>query len=211
MIGQASSDVDIVNRWFISYSGTAPANADLVTFATAINTAWNADIKSLTPNIFQKLAFTCTDLSSPTAAFGELISTTSGTRGTTEVPVGSCFVVSPQIQRRYRGGHPRIYWYWGIESDLATANTWGSSFIGACQTGFSAFMTAILAAGWGSAGTLEHVNVSYYNGFTSVQNPVTLRWRNVPTLRAVPVQDIVSGYIYRPYIGSQRRRNEARP
>jgi len=80
--------------------------------------------------------------------------------------------------------------------------------LSAAITQWNLFMTAVLTGtNWPAAGTLTHVNVSYYAGNTPVQNPITHRWRNVPNPRGAPVVDPIIGYTPENGIGSQRRRN----
>jgi hypothetical protein len=58
----------------------------------------------------------------------------------------------------------------------------------------------------GTTTITDHVAVSYYQGFTSVQSPTTRRWKNVPNLRSVPIVNVISSYSAALKIGSQRRR-----
>ena len=37
------TDLDIVDRFYVSYTGTPPTNAQLVTFCTAVAAAWVTD------------------------------------------------------------------------------------------------------------------------------------------------------------------------
>jgi hypothetical protein len=54
-------------------------------------------------------------------------------------------------------------------------------------------------------GTLAHVNLSYYKGFTNVTNS-SGRERAVPTYRDAALVDPVTGYFGKAIMGSQRRR-----
>jgi hypothetical protein len=198
----------MVTRFFTSYTGTAPTNADLTTFNASISTAFGTNLKSLlnSGSLLQKID--SIDLSSSSAALAENIVSVAGTRGAAVLPAATSLVASYHIARRYRGGHCRGYWPFGIQTDLAQQTVWSGAFVTACNTGLAAFFTAVNAAGWAAAGTLTHVNVSYFNGFSVVTNPVTHRARNVPTLRGTPVVDPVVAVQAQQSIGSQRRRNE---
>jgi len=196
-----------ISRFFERYSGTAPTNAQLNTFCGAVSTAWGTDLKSLGDTGMGLVEVDAIDLSSSTGAVGIDTTVTSGTRGSTVIGAGTCLVVSYRIARRFRGGHARGYWPFGIQTDLNDRNTWKSTFTNAADTGFNAFFTAVAAAGWAAAGTLDHVSVSYYSGFTIVTNPITGRARNVPTLRGTPLVDAVASIKSQPQIGSQRRRD----
>lgn len=196
-----------VTRFYTSYSGTAPSNADLATFDAAISTAFGTNLKSLldTASLLSQVA--SVDLSSSTAAVDSSTVSVAGTRGATILPAEVALVSSYRIARRYRGGHPRGYWPFGIETDLSTRRTWTGSFVTACNTGLANFFTAVAAAGWSGAGTLLHVNVSYYAGFHVVTSPTTGRARNVPTLRGTPVVDTITSVFTQQRVGSQRRRD----
>jgi hypothetical protein len=196
-----------LTRFFVRYSGTAPTNADLATFDAAIATAYGTNLKSLadTGQIMNEVS--SQDLSTATAGVDDSTVSVAGTRGASFIGASSALVASYRIARRYRGGHPRGYWPFGIQTDLNDRNTWKSTFITAANTGLTAFFTAVNAAGWSGAGTLDHVNVSFYSGFTVVTNPITGRARNVPTLRGTPLIDAVTATFAQSSVGSQRRRD----
>jgi hypothetical protein len=206
LVGSEANDVDVVTRFYLHYSGTAPVVADLATFGTAIGTAWNSDLASLTDSGYTLTAVELTDLTSPTSASDVVAVSHAGTKTGAPVALDTAFVVSYEIGRRYRGGHPRGYWRFGNASDLQSAQTWTSALVSAVSSGIGSFFTAVLAAGWTGAGTLEQVNVSYYSGFTVVVSSSTGRARNVPTVRGTVVQDTVTSRIARSHVGTQRRR-----
>jgi hypothetical protein len=206
LVGHYGQDNDVVTRFFIAYAGTAPTSAQLVTFANAVGTAWGTNLKSLCSSQVELTSVTAEDLTSATAAVGASGFATLGTRAGDSMTAQLAAVVSYTIARRYRGGHPRGYWPFGVDTDIATPQTWANAFITASNTGIEAFFTAVLAAGWTGAGALTHVNVSYYHGFTVVTNPTTGRARNVPTLRGTPLVDTVSAAVTQVTVGTQRRR-----
>lgn len=198
----------VITRFFIQYTGTAPTNADLSTFNTAVSSAFNTSLKSLLDNNRLLISVESIDLSSAVAAVASSTVSVSGTRAGTELPISVAVVDSYTIARRYRGGHPRGYWPFGVAADLTDRRNWSTTFTGAVNTGINAFFTAVVAAGWAGAGTLTHVNVSYYKGFTVVTSPTTGRARNIPTLRVTPTVDAVTATLARGSIGSQRRREQ---
>lgn len=204
--GTFSSGQVWLSRFYIGYTGTAPLVADLVTFNTAVATAYGADLKTLLPPVNVLTQIETIDLTSPTSAVAIDTVSVAGTRSGSPVPAQVCLVSSYEIARRYRGGHPRGYWPWGVQTDIASAGSWATAFTSACTTGLNSFFTALVAAGWSGAGTLSQKNVSYYSGFTVVTNPVTGRARNVPTLRVTPLQDPVTSIVSRISYGTQRRR-----
>jgi hypothetical protein len=195
-----------LSRFYIQYTGTAPVNSDLAAFDTAIDTAYNTNVKPLASVDVELLAVNSIDLSTSTSAVDTKAVTRIGTRAGAILPAQICVVQSYIVARRYRGGHPRGYWPLGTQPDMLTPSQWSSTAITAFDNGLDAFFTAIFAAGWAGAGTLSHVNVSYYSGFTVVTNPITHRARNVPTLRVTPLVDPITSTTTRQSIGTQRRR-----
>lgn len=196
----------LVSRFYISFTGSNPTAAQLNTFCTSVSSAWNTDLAALHANVLTLDEVTAVDLTSNIGAEGSSVATHAGTRGSAILPASIAFVVSYEILRRYRGGHPRGYWPFGVEGDLASEGTWLGTTVTAVEAAFIAFMAAVEAAGWSGAGTLTHSNVSFFEGFEAVENPVTHRYRNIPQLRIPPLIDTVSSYIARATIGSQRRR-----
>jgi hypothetical protein len=204
--GTGSPPSQWLTRFYTQYTGTAPVNADLASFDTAIDTAFNTNLKPLMNGDKTALQIESVDLTSPTAAVDIKSISRVGTRAGGVLPAQICVVQSYGIARRYRGGHPRGYWPFGSDSDLSVDDIWIAGSVTAFDNGLDAFFTAVAAAGWAGAGTLTHVNVSYFAGFTVVVSPTTGRARNVPTLRGSPVVDPVTSTTVRASIGTQRRR-----
>ena len=199
-------NTDIVSRMYIGYAGSAPDAAALNGFCTAAHAAFVDALLGDLNQVYTLGRVHAIDLSSPTGAEGDDASSSAGTA--TDPPLTSdvAVVTSYEIARRYRGGHPRGYWPLGQSSSLSTPQTWTDAFVSGVQTSFNEFITEILAGVWSGGGPLDHVNVSYFHGFTVVTSPTTGRARNVPTVRAAPVVDAISGAIVRKHIGTQRRR-----
>lgn len=93
----------------------------------------------------------------------------------------------------------------GTDSDLQNVATWTSSFVTNVNTGVVAFFAQVVGASVGSMGTLGHVNLSYYHGFTNLTNS-SGRERAVPTYRSTALHDDITSYIAKAVVGSQRRR-----
>lgn len=196
-----------LSRFFVHYTGTAPSTSQLATFNAAVASAYSSDIVSLATGAVELTQIETIDLTSPTSAVAVTAETISGSRSGTSIPAAAAMVTSYEISRRYRGGHPRGYWPWGVTGDITSDVVWAAAFVSASHTGITNLMTAVVAAGWTGAGTLTQVNVSYYEGFSVVTNPITHRARNVPTLRGAPVVDAITSIVARSSIGTQRRRN----
>lgn len=201
-------DTDVIVRYFTQYSGTAPSDGDLDTFCSTLVGVWETDIEPLCTSAVTLIGVTCEDLTSATAAVGSTTSAGVGTRSGGVLGAGTAGVISLLIPRRYRGGHPRNYWPVGSDTDLADRSQWTSGFLTAFLDGVVAYFAGVAASGWSGAGTLEGVNVSYFEGFTPHEYP-SGRYRNIPNLRVTPVVDVVSGYRVNPQLCSQRRRNQS--
>jgi hypothetical protein len=202
-------DVNVLDRFFMAFSGTAPTDAQLNTLCTAIGTAWNSAIG---PMVYTSISLTevqAQDLTSATAAAGLAIVSHAGTRTGAGTPAALCCVLKFGIARRYRGGHPRMYTPWGTEEDFLTPQTWSTTFLGEAIAAWNLFVGDIVAAPW-SGGTIgDQVNVSYYEGFTNFTYP-SGRTKALPKLRVTPLIDPIVSVGVNPHFASQRRRNQQR-
>jgi len=202
---------DAIVRFFTSYTGLPPVVADLVTLAGTLAEAWDTDGAPVQNPQWGLEDVTITDLTSPTSAEGSYDGALiPGTYEGDQLPAGAAFLVNFEVPRRYRGGHPRNYLPIGNATDLLNDQTWET----ATAEGYLGIWTDIVNVipdnPWAGAGVLEPVNVSYYKGFTVVTNPITERARNVPTLRADPVVDVIDAMTYNPKVCYQRRRGGKR-
>lgn len=206
MIHQVSEDTNAGVGFFVQYTGTAPTAAQLNTFCQAVAGAWDSNLKAFASLDVKLLEVTAVDLSSSSGAVGSFLDGTTGTRTGHPLPASTSLLVNYHVNRRYRGGKPRSYFPFLVAEDLSDEQTWLAATLTAFTTAWNAFVAAIVGAGWTGAGSLSHVNVSYYEGFASVQNPVTHRWKNLSTPRATPVVDAITAVAINPKPGSQRRR-----
>ena len=200
------SDVDCITRFYLSYTGSVPTSANLESMASSVASAWTGAADAYFGTFITLTNTICEDLSSATGASGEAGSSLAGTRAGEDLPASAAAVINYFISRRYRGGHPKGFWPMMTDADISTPQLWGSDALDDIYAGGHSIINTVIGAAWGGAGTVEQVNVSYHEGFTSVQNPVTLRWRNIPKVRVTPVVDVVTSMAAHPRIGSQRRR-----
>jgi hypothetical protein len=201
-----ASDAPTYNQLFFSFSGSGPDSEDCHDFALAIgnamathNALWTVDTSVN--------SVVATDLSSDTAATGDATVTGVGTDEGESLPGGAAFVTSYSIARRYRGGRPRNYWPWGSAAQLMSRQAWTAEFLAAGISSINSVIAAVVGETYGGMTITNHVNVSYYKGSTVETNPRTGRAKNVPTPRATPLVDVITGVLGVPYPGSQRRRN----
>lgn len=200
------TDIDVINRTYWQYTGSAPSNTGLNTMANTVSTNWATVFKPLCASTVQKQAIYLVDLSSSTGAIGAEVGANTGSRSGGQLPAGACALINYTVARRYRGGKPRSYMPFGTDTDLNTPQQWATAFQTTVNSALATWTTDMLASGPAGTTISQQVNVSYYKGFASVQNPVTLRWRNIPTPRATPVVDAILTEGLNLKIGSQRKR-----
>lgn len=203
------ADIDASTTVHYTYTGTAPSNATCATMASDIYANAVTNYGSLFSTAVLLTGVDVTDLTSATSGNGAFVGSTAGTRSGAPLSAETCFLNGLLINRRYRGGKPRTYWPWGVAGDLATPSAWSSTFISNCFTGLVAHNNYILALVVAGTAVANQVSISQYHGFLAVQNPITGRWRNVPTVRSVAIApDLIAGYALNSKPGSQRRRQQ---
>lgn len=198
--------INVFTHWFFQYTGGAPSNTDAAALATSASTNWQAQYAPLAASTVSLVAANVTDLTSPTAAFGTNATTRVGTRAGSELTANDCVLVNMKVARRYRGGKPRQYWPFGVQGDLLSPFFWSTTFQSLVATNLATFNSNLLALTWTGGNISRPVNVSYFQGFTVVTNPITGRARNVPKLRTTPVVDPVTAYAVSQRVATQRRR-----
>jgi hypothetical protein len=201
------ADLAALTRLHIDYSGTAPTNATCALLASDLYTIFQGTLLPYTPSTTSLESVTVTDLTSPTAGHGEFLAHHVGTLSGVELGAGVAFLASMKIARRYRGGKPRSYLPLGSDNVLQTPQTWTSTFVANVQASLDAIRADIAVTTEAGCNLGQLVNVSYYAGFVSSQNPITLRWRNIPKPRITPVIDVATGWQAESRLSSQRRRN----
>lgn len=200
------SDTSVRTRQFYRYSGGPPNASDAVALAADIYSPASA-MAALWSTNTDLTGVEVTDLSSPAGGQGLHAQSTAGTRVGSDLAGGTALVVGYVIQRRYRGGKPRSYFPWFTSADLTSRQQWNSTDLGIVDSDLATYFAAVIGLTEGTTTITDHVNVSYYDGFTVVTNPTTGRARNVPKLRTTPVVDVIQSFAARPTPGSQRRRN----
>jgi hypothetical protein len=192
-------------RFYLSYSGTAPTGANCTTLAGDIASAWATDLSPLATGDYVLNEVDVLDIATDSGLSGQWTGSNEGSRVGTSLPFQVCTNVEYGIARRYRGGKPRAFFPFGDDGDTANNATWGDTFLTAVNTGVGNFFSAIAALSVGAMGTLAHVNLSYYKGFTNLENS-SGRERAVPTYRDTALLDTITSYSAKAVMGSQKRR-----
>jgi hypothetical protein len=205
--GHMAGDANIQQRLFFQYAGSLNT-ADATTWATAMATALKTFVAGGLVNEFTQDYLELTDLSSTTSPQVAVPASQVGGDSGIAPPAGLAFVLSYQIQRRYRGGKPRTYLAGVSATHLLTANSWNPTIEAAELAGWITFLTACATTPGGTAiGAITHVNVSYYAGFINHTYP-SGRVKAIPSPRITPLVDVITNVRSNNTPASQRRRNE---
>jgi hypothetical protein len=130
----------------------------------------------------------------------------AGTDANPGLAGGTATLVNFAINRRYRGGKPRIYLPWGSSAKLQSKQQWMTSYVSAVGTAMDNIVTGYIGSSAGTTTISDQINVSYYEGFTTFTTP-SGRVKNLSKLRVTPSEDIIIAHAVNPVPSSQRRRN----
>jgi hypothetical protein len=194
-------------RRFLQYTGTAPSHTDCVAIANAAAAAFAAHLPRDFRSDVELVQIHVVDLTTPTSGTGDgTFASIPGTgAATSRIPASSAMVESGEIARRYRGGHPRVYWPMGFVEALADSQTWTNAFVTQVQGDLDAFNLALKSITWTGATIANIVSVSFYNGFR-VFTGSTGRARNISIPRVTPLIDAIGSTIARHGVGQIRKR-----
>lgn len=192
-------------RFYLSYSGSAPSGANCTTIAADIAAPWSTYLGAMYPNTISLNEVDVIDIATELGASGQWVGTAVGTRSGNALPFQVATNVEYGIAERYRGGKPRGFFPAGVSGDLVNEAHWDGDYIDAMNAAVGNFYSHVAAISVGSVGTLKHVNLSYYHGYTNVEVPDTRAYAK-PTYRATALHFDITGYSTKAVLGSQRRR-----
>jgi hypothetical protein len=203
---KVGNDVDVINN--VHFQCVSPL--DVVTceaIATAFAGAWGTHMAPLMHTSQELTSVTVTDLVSSTGAVYELAPALPGTDSGSPMPAETAMIVKFIVSRRYRGGHPKIFLSGFPDTGTTVPQLWPVPLTTSVLAAWTEIVIATTAAiPPPSAGAPEQVSVSYYLGFTN-HLELSGRYRAIPTPRATPFIDIITGYEINPKFASQRRRS----
>lgn len=196
------------NRFFFSYSGAAPSGANCTALAGSVATAWAATVGTFINGSWALTEVDVLDIATDSGLSGQWTGNEAGTGGTDKAPSELAVGVEFDIARRYRGGKPRCYWPPSVIANLADPAHWNNTLLGVAGPETIAFFAAVEGLTEGTTVVVDHVNLSYYKGFTNVTNS-SGRTRAAPSYRATALVDTIEGYTAKAEISSQKRRRLA--
>ena len=175
--------------WHTTTSSVTAAQSTAL--ATLIRTAWTTNFQAQQHVNWSLVSTTVMDLGPTPDLPGVDAVAVAGTLAGTPITAETCMLITMQIGRRYRGGHPRMYLPLGGAASILDQTHWTTTFQSTIQTKWAAFYNAVIAGGAGTPTLDYQANVSYYSG---------------KVLRTTPVIDKVLGWTIQQVPGSQRRR-----
>lgn len=177
---------------FYTPSSSPLTAAQVAQAAQLINNAWPGNMVPLMTSDRKGVEVVATDLA-PGGLKYTNSTFTQGTRTGTGVPANVAAVLDFNSSApRYRGGHPRMSFPGGAESDMTDSQHWSTSF----QTA--------LATAWTNASGMMF-NVSLTGGATTGSQCV-VSYHSGKALRPTPLAFSINSYSVRPLIGTIRRR-----
>jgi len=194
------------SRFYLKYSGSTASSGDLGTLASDIATYWNGELAAIVNDEWTLTEVDCLDISTRSGNFNKASVSHAGSASGTPVAAQVAMNIEYNLALRYRGGKPRMYLPPSVTGNADSDASWTDSWVTTVNGNVAAFFAAVVAVSLGSLGTLTHVNLSYYHGFTNIAN-TSGRVRAVPTYRSPnAISTPVTGYSAKKEFGSQRRR-----
>ena len=179
------------NIFHVLYGGSAPSNANLTTLAASLATAWQTGLGPAISDDVELTLCQCQDLTSSSGAYGQAIVALLGTFAhVSPFSAQVAAVISWQIQRHYRGGHPRTYLPGQDGANSLNPKQWTAGWTTTLGARGNAFLGSVNTLG-GPAAPYQLGTVSYFI------NKAT---------RSVPVFEAYLAAVGKQKIDSQRRR-----
>jgi len=191
----------------IHFQGEAPfgsvGSTGLSAFCTAVATAWGTNIAPICNPLVLLTDVNAIELTSRTSPtfYNHLTTPTPGTRTGSTLPTSAAVCISWHIDRRYRGGHGRIYVPAGNQNDVTNGRTLAGSFQTTANSAASAFYGALDNLSMGGV-AVNLVVLSYFESVPDPANP----GHNHSVLRSSPVPFRVTSARVRTRLDTQRRR-----
>lgn len=205
-----NEDADVVNRYYVRYTGTPPTTGGLIGQLAVLATDWSTVWGPYFASNYVLKEMTATDLTSPTSGAGIWSGALAGGWSTTgDVPGGAAARLNFITGRRYRGGHSGIYVPVTASNMLSDAQTLYPPWVTDIKNAWINWMSDIGTTMPSGTTYADQCTVSYYHGATPFTRP-SGRVVMIPTLRVSPVVDDVLNVLVNPRVASQRRRNLTR-
>lgn len=206
---QYGLDTTCFSHMTFKYSSGPPTPTQIQQVADSAHAGWVTNVKPVHHSSVALTNIVATDLSDPSTPQGLWAGSEVGTATGGVLPASTCVLINMKLARRYRGGHPRMYWPWGTDADLQGPQTWLPASITKFQTAFSGLSNKIASDSTWSSPLLANASISYYHQSTWHGDDQTGHYQ-VPTPRVPPLLEVATGFSYPVTLGSQRRRIRGR-
>ncbi len=182
---------ECANIQHIAYSGSAPTEAEMATLLGLLAVQWEGTVMQRMSHDLVLAELKGTDLSSSTSAEAAIPLAVPGANGGDYNSIASAVVISWNIARRYRGGHPRSYIPGIVTGDIVNGYQISTAAQAAFTTHANDWLTAVNGMSAPPNSPFQLVSVSYRSGHA---------------VRVAPVVDIVRSGLIHPRLCTQRRR-----
>lgn len=205
-IGTDAADLAVGSHITWQYVGSAPTSAQLGTTATAWGNLWATNMAPVTDTGYTLTTMEIIDLSSSTSATVEQPMSHAGTRTGAQLPLNVAVNVGAITPLRRRGGHWRAMVRGGVQTDLATPQTWTPAFVSAFTSAWFNWLVGMQGALWSGATALNGIVVNYYGPPNIVKTSASGRVKTVSSLLPVPNTYPITNWAIKTRLGSQRKR-----
>lgn len=194
----------IIHHWRFGTATSAWSQQNIQLLADTLSSAWGTQLAPMCGTDVVLTSVVTQDIGSTAAVVGSNTTSHAGTRSGGSVPnAAQCFVMRFNVNRRYRGGHPRTYLPFGTGVDTLNNFQWTSAAVTSFTNAFVAWITAVVNAlpGTGS-GAANHCVPRYT--YTYAPNPSGRKI--IKTRTGLLEVATVQSYIGNQQFGTQRRR-----
>lgn len=193
LIGQQAGS-PWVNVGHIFFTGAAMTQSDVNTIATTLRTSWGTRFASLFTTTSSLTTVEITDLTNRNSFIGTDTTTVNGTDATAIGSLAVAACLSLKVNKRYRGGHPRMYLA-GVNATVYTnGKTWTGTRQTAYQTAGRGWLSDINAMTTGSR-TYQLCAVSYFQTVGGL-----------PAYKSPPQIYVVTDIVMHSRVDTMRRR-----
>lgn len=191
-------------HWGITPSGVPWTTADLQTLANTVFNTLKTSGQAQIGNWNTYTSAVALDLTDSTLRTGASTAASwNGTLVTTLISQSTCVVLGEKVNKRYRGGHPRLYLGWGGQSQSTGGTSWTPAYLSLVQGVWQAIVTAVSGATF-SFGALTGPMVVPNYTYTYTDDPSHHKYRKERT--GLHQVSSVIGWSPRVLFGNQKGR-----
>lgn len=143
VIEQTLGDVNVATIFWLGLTPLVGVPADLNSLAEAMWNAWNSTIKQEQCTALELVGCKVLYYGSAGEYGGEYSNSAAGVIAEAALPADNSMVLSWEIARTYRGGHPRTYVAGTNVTMTSTPQVWTSGSLAAMLTKAEAFLAAV--------------------------------------------------------------------